>query len=81
MDALVIDARFNGPVGSGNGGYTAGLVASRLAAPPGHTAQVTLRVPPPLDTPLRVTRTGPPARTEAGTEAGIDAGIDRKSVV
>jgi hypothetical protein len=55
---VIIDARFNGPPGSGNGGYTAGLVAAQLAVPAGHTVQVTLRTPPPLDTPLRVVRTG-----------------------
>lgn len=55
---MIIDARFNGPPGSGNGGYTAGLVASQLAVPAGHTVQVTLRTPPPLDTPLRLVRTG-----------------------
>lgn len=60
MDELIIAGRFNGPVGSGNGGYTAGLVASRLPPPPaaGQAAQVTLRVPPPLDTPLRLSPTG-----------------------
>jgi 8-oxo-dGTP pyrophosphatase MutT (NUDIX family) len=47
---LTIDPRFNGPPGTGQGGYTSGLLGSRL----GTTAQVTLRVPPPLDTPLRV---------------------------
>lgn len=55
---MIIDARFNGPPASGNGGYTAGLVAAQLAVPAGHTAQVTLRRPPPLDTPLRVVHTG-----------------------
>jgi len=44
-----IDARFNGPPGSGNGGYTCGVVAALLGGP----AEVTLRVPPPLDTELR----------------------------
>jgi hypothetical protein len=43
-----IDARFNGPPGSGNGGYTCGVVAALLGGP----AEVTLRVPPPLDTEL-----------------------------
>ncbi|MEN3612396.1 hypothetical protein AAH979_22940 [Plantactinospora sp. ZYX-F-223] len=41
-----IPARFNGPPGSGNGGYSAGLFAG------GESAEVTLRMPPPLDTPL-----------------------------
>ncbi|AVT36908.1 hypothetical protein [Plantactinospora sp. BB1] len=43
-----IPARFNGPPGSGNGGYSAGLFAH------GKTCEVTLRMPPPLDTPLSV---------------------------
>jgi len=45
---LVIERRFRGPRGSGNGGYTCGLVASAAREP----VEVTLRVPPPLDTPL-----------------------------
>jgi len=49
---IVIDRRFRGPSESGNGGYTCGLVASFVDAP----AEVTLRLPPPLDTPLRVER-------------------------
>jgi hypothetical protein len=43
-----IDSRFNGPPDSANGGYTCGMVAALLGAP----AEVTLRVPPPLDTDL-----------------------------
>lgn len=58
---MIIPARFNGPDGSGNGGYTCGLVAQVLGGGP---AQVTLRVPPPLDTPLAVERSG---ATTAGT--------------
>lgn len=50
---LTIAARFRGPARSGNGGYTAGLLADELLSRIGaHTATVTLRVPPPLDTPL-----------------------------
>jgi hypothetical protein len=48
-------ARFNGPPGSGNGGWTAGAFAAaagaRVGGPP---VEVTLRVPPPLDTELTV---------------------------
>ncbi|MHB8642751.1 MAG: hypothetical protein ACYDA3_07695 [Gaiellaceae bacterium] len=47
---MLIERRFRGPAMSGNGGYTCGLVAA-LA---GNPAEVTLRVPPPLDVPLRV---------------------------
>ena len=45
-----IAARFCGPPQSGNGGYSAGLLARQL---PGDV-QVTLRSPPPLETPLQV---------------------------
>ena len=49
---LTIEGRFNGPVGSGNGGYTCGLLAREL----GGEAEVTLRLPPPLDRPLALMR-------------------------
>ncbi|WP_017544754.1 hypothetical protein [Nocardiopsis prasina] len=51
---LTIPAAFNGPDGSGNGGYSAGLLAARLTAPGGPAVRVTLRTPPPLDRPLTV---------------------------
>jgi hypothetical protein len=54
-DALTIPAFFNGPPGSGNGGYTCGRVAELVAA---EVAQVSLRSPPPLETPLEVVREG-----------------------
>lgn len=46
---MLIERRFNGPPDSGNGGYTCGLVAEAYGA-----NEVTLRTPPPLDTPLDV---------------------------
>jgi hypothetical protein len=46
---VVIDHRFRGPDDSGNGGYSCGLVAALV----GNPAEVTLRLPPPLDRPLR----------------------------
>jgi hypothetical protein len=49
-----IDRRFRGPPDSGNGGYTCGVVAAEVDGP----SEVTLRRPPPLDTPLRVERAG-----------------------
>jgi hypothetical protein len=48
-----IPARFNGPPGSANGGYTCGLLAAFL----GGEAEVTLRVPPPLERELDVVET------------------------
>ena len=47
---LIIESRFNGPPGSGNGGYSAGLCA-QLTTVDG-PVEVTLRRPPPLDVPL-----------------------------
>jgi hypothetical protein len=47
-----IDRRFHGPPESGNGGYTCGVVAAHVDGP----AEVTLRLPPPLETPLQVER-------------------------
>ena len=49
-DPIRIGRRFCGPPDSGNGGYTCGLVAARIDGP----AEVTLRLPPPLETPLPV---------------------------
>jgi len=47
-----IPARFNGPPGSGNGGWSAGAFAAEIGEP---SLEVTLRLPPPLDTELSVT--------------------------
>jgi hypothetical protein len=46
---ILIDGRFNGPPDSANGGYTCGLLAEQVGEP----AMITLRAPPPLETPLR----------------------------
>ena len=52
-DTLTIERRFRGPARSGNGGYTAGSLASRV--PGAHaTVEVTLRRPPPLETAMVV---------------------------
>lgn len=45
---LTINSRFCGPPDSANGGYACGVVAAEI---PG-AAEITLRAPPPLDTPL-----------------------------
>jgi len=47
---VVIDDRFCGPAESANGGYACAMVARSMLG----TAEVTLRVPPPLGRPLRV---------------------------
>ena len=49
--SITIARRFRGPRTSANGGYAAGLLADTLAAP---AVEVTLRLPPPLETPLEV---------------------------
>jgi hypothetical protein len=54
METLTIGARFNGPDGSPNGGYTCGRIAELI----GGTVEVTLRAPPPLERPLSVERDG-----------------------
>jgi hypothetical protein len=50
--AIRIAARFCGPPGSGNGGYTCGRLAAGMRPP----VEVTLRRPPPLDRELRILR-------------------------
>jgi hypothetical protein len=49
---VIVPARFNGPPNTANGGYTAGMLATYLNHPDG--AVVTLRRPPPLETPMDV---------------------------
>ncbi len=61
-DSIVIPRRFRGPDNSGNGGYTAGLLAAQL--PPGSVTEITLRMPPPLDVPLALTASGDTARLD-----------------
>jgi hypothetical protein len=51
---ITIGSRFRGPADSANGGYAAGMLASRLDGP----AEVTLRLPPPLGRPLGIERRG-----------------------
>lgn len=51
---LLIPGRYNGPPGSANGGYACGLLAAHVDG----DAEVTLRAPPPLDTPLAVVSEG-----------------------
>jgi hypothetical protein len=53
-DSLVIPSRFCGPPRSGNGGYVCGRIAAYLDGP----AEITLRRPPPLATPMTIERDG-----------------------
>lgn len=52
LGALVIDNRFRGPPGSGNGGYTCGRMAAFIDGP----ATVRLMKPPPLDVHMDVVK-------------------------
>jgi hypothetical protein len=52
--SLTIDARFNGPPDSGNGGYVCGVMAEHIKGP----SETSLRAPPPLARPLDIVREG-----------------------
>ena len=61
QETIVIAERFRGPPRSGNGGYVCGAFAELLtggnhALPNQQCAEVTLRAPVPLDTPLEIRR-------------------------
>jgi hypothetical protein len=76
MPDLLVPRRFCGPPSSGNGGWTAGALAALVGAalPEDHAepwpaVSVSLRRPPPLDTPM-------PVVTHDGvTEATLDGGV------
>lgn len=53
--SVMFPGRFNGPPGSANGGYACGVIAAQI---PAALVEVTLRRPPPLDTPLIVEQIG-----------------------
>jgi hypothetical protein len=54
VETVTIDRRFRGPLQSANGGYACGLLGSRV----GSGAEVTLRLPPPLERPLTIRADG-----------------------
>ena len=54
VETVTIDRRYRGPLQSANGGYACGLLGSRV----GPAAEVTLRLPPPLERPLTIRRDG-----------------------
>jgi hypothetical protein len=54
-DTVAVPGRFNGPLESGNGGYSAGAIAAFVE---GDVAEVSLRSPVPLDSPLEISREG-----------------------
>lgn len=49
---LTVPARFNGPPGSGNGGWCAGAIATQVGT--AGAVEVRLRKPPPLDTAMEI---------------------------
>jgi len=63
-ETVVIERRYRGPLRSANGGYTCGLLGSRIGA----AAEVTLRRPPPLERPLTIRREGERLLLEDGDE-------------
>jgi len=69
MTSVWIERRYRGPDDSGNGGYTCGLVAALVDG----DAEVTLRVPPPLETPLDVERDGEAVRVLDGERVVAEA--------
>jgi hypothetical protein len=68
-ETITIAGRFNGPPASANGGYAAGLVAGLVDG----DAEVTLRAPPPLETPLAVVRDGARVTVRDGDSVVADA--------
>jgi hypothetical protein len=73
-DEIGIARRFCGPPDSGNGGYTAGLLAAGRGGPDDTGAvEVTLRLPPPLDVPMRVYRDGDVAALRLGDRVVAEA--------
>lgn len=66
-ETVSIPRRFNGPLESGNGGYCSGVVASFLHG----AAEVSLRRPVPLETPLDVVR---------GSDGSVQV-LDREALV
>ena len=69
---VVIDRRFNGPEHSSNGGYACGSVAAFIDGP----AEVTLRVPPPLDTETSSITTRPSAARSIAIRPAALTAID-----
>jgi hypothetical protein len=69
-EPVVIARRFNGPPGSGHGGWSAGQAALLVDGP---VAEVTLRRPPPLETPLTVLRHDGGAALVDGDETVAEA--------
>lgn len=68
MTDLLVPSRFCGPPASGNGGWTAGALAGLTGVDPAAGVSVSLRKPPPLDTPMPVSTTGGVSAAALGEE-------------
>ena len=66
---ITISRRYRGPLRSANGGYAAGRLAAFIEGP----AEVTLRLPPPLETPLRIEQAGDRVLLLAGEDLLAEA--------
>ena len=69
MDQVTIDRRFRGPPESGNGGYCCGV----FGVPAGNPAEVTLRLPPPLESTIDLARTADGLRAISGGKLVAEA--------
>lgn len=70
FETLVISSRFCGPPKSGNGGYVCGRVAAHIAG----VVSVRLKAPPPLETELRLERSGSAVQLLDGPKIIAEAG-------
>jgi hypothetical protein len=70
-ETVTIPARFNGPPTTANGGYACGRVAKLVG---GEEVSVSLRVPPPLERPLKVVRDGDRVALHDGDELVAEGG-------
>jgi hypothetical protein len=69
-ETITIAGRYCGPPTTGNGGYSAGMLAAKVE--PDDAVEVTLRHPPPLDRPLRIER-GETVRAFDGDDLVMEA--------
>lgn len=76
IETVRISPRFRGPPRSGNGGYACGLTARRLEG----TTTVRLKVPPPLETDLRLESQTDQARLFSGNSLVAEARLSELDV-
>jgi hypothetical protein len=74
--AITIPNQFNGPPGSGNGGYSAGLLAQHLNGP--HTIRI--NAPIPLETPLTIGSDGDNTLLSSGAKLIMTARPEAPSI-